>query len=247
MNGIQRLRTRIRAHGNTLARRWYLLVLTILCMGPVFYAAHVATGIYYVSADVLFLPPPAAVGGNSLRADPGRTVYYAAIVERQFNGEEGLSVPRSTSAPLYGTGIRSGYAVYLPNAGGQWQTNFNRPLITVEVVGETSQIVQEQLDGIVARLQTLALVPQLELGVKPESYISTEISPAKPNIAHMGIRNSRAEVALGLITVGLSIAVPLVGDRLIIIFERKFRRKTPADRPEEGPKAVAQGSLFHTS
>lgn len=221
MNTLQKLRHRIRTHGNILARRWYLVVLSIVCMLPVLYSAHAAGGVFYSHADVLFLPPPASVGGNSLRADPGRTVYYAAIVERQFNSERPDNIPRPTSAPLYGTGIQDGYAVYLPNAGGQWQSNFNKPALTVEVVGKTSSEVQKNMDQIVQRIQELARVPQKEMGIKSGSFIATELSPEKPSISYVGIRSSRAEGALVLLTIGIAIGVAHLGDGLISHFSRK--------------------------
>lgn len=242
MNTFQKLQHRIRTHGNILARRWYLVVLSIICMLPVLYSAHGAGGVFYSSADVLFLPPAASVGGNSLRADPGRTVYYAAIVERQFNGERQDNTPRPTSAPLYGTGIQNGYAVYLPNAGGQWQSNFNKPALTIEVVGETSSEVQNQMDQIVQQIQELAKVPQQEMGIKSGSYIATEISPERPSISYVGIRGSRAEGALVLLTLGIAIGVAHLGDGLITYFSRVRRRtlsskKSGADSPQPTNKA----------
>lgn len=238
MNGFQRFRQRIRNHGNILARRWYLVLIAIICMAPVLYAAHIATGVFYVTADVLFLPPPAAVGGNTLRADPGRTVYYAAVVERRFNGESPESVPRPTDAPLYGTGIRNGFAVYLPNAGGQWQSNFNKPVIRVEIVGEDSAVVQLEMDRIVHRIQELAVEPQHTMGVKPEAFITTEISPEKPIIAHVGIRNSRAEVALLLLTVGLAVGVAHVGDRISAFAKRQKGISGTEPIPRSGVRSM---------
>lgn len=202
------------------------MVLSVLCMIPVLYAAHLSAGVFYSSTDILFLPPPASVGGNSLRADPGRTVYYAAIVERQFNGEHPDNTPRPTSAPLYGTGIRNGYAVYLPNAGGQWQSNFNKPAIRVEVVGESDDQVQQQMADIVQEIRAMAKVPQDEMGVKPESYIATELSPEKPNVLYLGVRNSRAEFALILLTLGLGVGVAHIGDKLIGYFSSRRLRSS---------------------
>lgn len=202
------------------------MVFSVVCMIPFLYSAHVSGGVFYASTDVLFLPPPASVGGNSLRADPGRTVYYAAIVERQFNGEHPDNTPRPTSAPLYGTGVRNGYAVYLPNAGGQWQTNFNKAAIRVEVVGESGDQARQQMDDIVQKLRAMAKVPQDEMGVIPESYISTELSPEKPNVLYLGVRNSRAEFALIMLTLGLAIGVAHIGDGLIGYFSRHRMRSS---------------------
>jgi len=228
MNALSSLRNRIRLHGSIMLRRWYLVVVTLLCMAPLLYMAHEATGVYYTSVNLLFLPPPASVGGNSLRADPARTVYFAAVVERRFNGEDAALGLRSTDAPLYGTGIRSGHAVYLPNAGGQWQTNFNKPAIAIEVVGQSAAGVQQDLAAMTARIQVLARQPQVEMGIHPDSFITTELSPAVPNVTYVGVRNKKALAALGLLTVGMAIGVPQVGDRIIRAIGRRRARRSDA-------------------
>lgn len=151
-----------------------------------------------------------------------------------------MEVPRGTGAPLYGTGIRNGYAVFLPNAGGQWQSNFNKPAITVEIVGENSAEVQEQLNRIVLEIQTLAVEPQRKMGVRPESFISTELSPEKPSIAHIGIRNSRAEIALVLLTLGLAVAAPHIGDRLMNSVRRRRLGRKPSSSTLLEPREISR-------
>ncbi|MBP2411548.1 hypothetical protein JOF48_000347 [Arthrobacter stackebrandtii] len=225
MKLFKAIRRRLRRQGIIMVRRWYLTAAVLALMLPLLLAADHAGGVYYSTANLLFLPPPAAVGGNSLSADPGRTVYYAAMVERRFNADgRGIQVS-TTDAPLYSTGVRQGYKVYVPNAGGQWQTNFNRPLITVEVVGPSPEAVAGQFNAIVDRLDTLALAPQVDMGVKPVAYITTELAPAIPNIMYIGVRNKKALLILGLLTLGLVTGVPQLGDRAIRAIRRRRRHQ----------------------
>ncbi len=250
MKMIKAIRRRLRRQGIIMVRRWYLTVAVLAMMLPLLVAANDAGGVYYSTANLLFLPPPAAVGGNSLSADPGRTVYYAAMVERRFNADgRGVQVS-TTDSPLYSTGVRRGYKVYVPNAGGQWQTNFNRPLITVEVVGSSPAEVAGQFNAIVNRLDALAVAPQVDMGIKPEAYITTELAPAIPNIMYIGVRNKKALMILGALTLGLVTGVPQLGDRTIRAIRRRRRHRarqrtaveTDGTSDPDGPAATPQAS-----
>lgn len=233
------LRERLRKHKNVLVRRWYLIAATMLVLMPALIAVHNATGVYYSTASILFLPPASAVegGGNSLRADPGSTVYFAAVVERHFNqGAHAYEVPRPTSAPLYATGVRHGSAVYLPDQGGQWQTNFNKAEIRIEVVGTSEEEVLTKMSETIETLRVLAIRPQEEMGIWPESRITTETSPEKPAVAYAWIRNSRAEMTVAALIVGLSIGVANIGDSGLNARARRRAGREGANAPRPGSR-----------
>ncbi|MGP5220323.1 hypothetical protein [Arthrobacter rhombi] len=201
-------------------------------MTPVLVAAQGATGIYYLQADVVFLPPPQSVAGNSLRGEPGQTVYFAAMIDRQLAGEDPDPVPSTTDAPLYATGLRDAHSTFLPNNGGQWQTNFNRPVIAVEVVGETHTEVEADFERLLRRIEELRKKPQADMDVAADSYITTTLSPELPEVQYIGVRSKRAMVAFGIVALGASTGVTLVGDRLLESWKRR-RRRSRAARPEE--------------
>ena len=225
MNVLDGLRRRLRRSGFTIVRRWYVAAVVLATMLPVLYLAHVQTGIYYSSVNIIFLAPPQSVGGNSLRASSARTVYYAALIERLYTGQNSEPALSTTSSPLYGTGIRHGISVYVPNGGGQWQNSFNQPVITVEIVGESVSEVVSELDAVVVRIRDLAEQPQRDMGIKTDAYITTDLSPAVPNISYMDVRNGNAELALGVVTIGLVIGLPQVWDRMIRAIARYRRRR----------------------
>ena len=207
--------------GKKILRRRYLALCIILVMAPLVFTAGKVPGVYYSRADVLFLVPAGTAGGNLLQADPAQTLSFAAIIEHRVNAEEPSAAPRSTSAPLYGTGSRHSSVVYIPSSGGQWQMSFSRPVITVEVTGETSGEVASRLDHLVGRVTMLASSLQQQYGVEPAARITTDLSPSTPSVAYIPVRNSRADVALILITLGLAYALPTFIDRLI---RKKDRR-----------------------
>lgn len=236
------LRERLRRHRNVLVRRWYLIVATMIVLMPALLAVHNATGVYYSTASFLFLPPTSAVegGGNSLRADPGSTVYFAAVVERRFNqGAHAYDVPRPTSAPLYATGVQHGSAVYLPDQGGQWQTNFNKAEIRIEVVGTSEGEVLAKMHETIETLGVLSTRPQEEMGIWPESRITTETSPEKPAVGYAWIRNSRAEMTVAALILGLSVGAANVGDSVLNAISRKrLERRASASGKLLSPERV---------
>jgi hypothetical protein len=198
-----------------IALRWYLSPIVVLLMLPVVFAAGEAAGVYYTKADVLFVAPALSVSGNALQADPAETLSFASVTVHRFNADGGDTAPPSTSAPLYGSGIRTGHRVSRPRSGGQWQLSYDRPVITIEVVGESDEEVATERDHILNRISTLAKISQQEMGVKPAVYITTELARSTAFVTYVGVRNSRAEIALLFLTLGLAVGIPLTADRIL--------------------------------
>lgn len=228
-------------------------------MLPVLVAAHEGTGVYYSKTDVRFLPPM-PIQGNVFQADPLQVVPFASIVVHQFNADDHDESPRSTSAPLYGSGVRKGHIVYLPNSGSQWQASYSRAAITVEVVGESAEDVTAERDRIVKRISALAEATQLERDIGPPLRITTELDLSTAFVTYVGVRNGRAELALVFLTVSLVVGIPLAADPIIVRLQKVARsrpkthggtqRRLPASTPgAEGaggtspPGDVAQCAL----
>ncbi|NMR28209.1 hypothetical protein [Crystallibacter degradans] len=209
--------------GNALLRRWYVVAAVLLFMMPVIVQAQQAVGVYWTKVDLMFLPPPGASALNPLRADDGVTIPYAALVERSFNSLDHPPAIHTSGAPLYGTGIRSGYAVYLPNTGTQWESSFSRPAITLEVVQESPEEVLTVLAGLQQNLDRLAVTPQERMGVTPKARITTQLAPESPRVMYIDARNTRAVVALLVLTLSLAVATATMVDRLVLKRQREQR------------------------
>jgi len=237
------LRRRLRKGRNAIARRWYLALATVLIMLPFLSAASTASGVYYSKTDVLFLSPRAPGSGNALQEDPAQTLAFASVVTHRFNADAdadgGKTVPRSTSSPLYGSGIRSGYLVYIPSSGGQWQLSYSRPVITVEIVGEAMDEVIAERQRILDRISSLAKDSQQELGINPAANIITEPAPSVEFVSYVGVRNTTAILALALLTIGLAAGIPLSVDRALA-----GRGRAVAGPP---PRPVANGKEIEPS
>ena len=221
---------RLTRSSHVLLRRWYVIVAVLVALLPGMLYVHNASGVYYSTVNMTFLPPPGTVGGgNSLRAESGSTVYYAALVERTFSqGPNSIEVPHPTGAHLYATGVRHGISVYLPNAGGQWQTNFNVAELRIEVVGTSENEVMEKMTSTISMLKQLSGQPQVEIGVIDESWITTDISPAVPAVGFAWIRNGRAELAMVALMLGTALAAAKTADVIIAKLGIMRRRRIAA-------------------
>jgi hypothetical protein len=183
-----------------LARRWYLLLAVAVLTGFGALLVQNTTPVYSTEVNVMFLPPDGVLMDQS-----ESLIYFAAVVERQFNGGHPALKLSSNVATLYGAGVRNGYTVSLYDTGGQWQTNFNRPVLQVEVVDSGQAAVQSQLDAILARIDTIAVDTQKAAGVKPSLMIRGNVSPAPPVIVE--VRGSKWRAAAGIACLGLGIGV----------------------------------------
>lgn len=201
-------------NGAVVRRRGPWALFTIFLLFPAVFAVAQVQGVYYSRADVLFLPPSALFEGNLLQADPAQTLSFAAVVDRRINAEQPSTAPRTTSAPLYGTGARNSHSIYIPSSGGQWQLSFSRPVITVEVVADSSEKAAATLQNLVHRISELTSLLQGEKGIPDAAQITTELSPAVPSVTYVEVRKSQAMLAVLLVGIGLAVGAASMTRRL---------------------------------
>jgi hypothetical protein len=195
-----------------LLRRWYVLVvlgvLVVLAVGLI----PKTRGVYTAQTNIVFLPPS---NSNRLQDQTASSVQFAAIVERQFNGNRGNSPIALQSATLYGEGVRQGYTVTLHNDGGQWTNNFDKPDLSVEVVGSSPGQVASVVRSVTARVEKLAETIQIDENVAAAERIGTIQSPAVPQVTYIAASTTRAAVAslaLGFIA---SLLLTVLLDRIL--------------------------------
>lgn len=210
-----------------VVRRWYVTAVVVAsAVAAMFYARQV-TGVYYTSYNILFLAPPSVSAGNPLWTGSDGMVQYAGMVSRLTSNAVRQSEIAPTSAPLYGTGLRSTQRVYLPNAGNQWSTSFTQAAVTVEVVRPTPEQVRAAAASITRTVEREAAVPQQRLHVRRRVYITTELSPAEPVIQYIPARNSRAMMALALLAMGSAVLAANLVDQLLVHRLRNQRFRQP--------------------
>lgn len=199
-----------------LLRRWYAVLAVLICTAAVGILLPTTPGIYWGRATVLFTPPinPERIGNVLEGSDPS-LIYFAAAVEKTIEAGVPQVSLSSNAAALYGTGIRRGHDLTLINTGGQWQSNYNRPMIVVEVVAPTADAAQSDLDSLIAAVEQTAATMQRDAGAKPQKMIATEASPRNPQVGFVPGNRTRGIAALGALGIALSAAAAVAADRLL--------------------------------
>ncbi|MEO8219694.1 MAG: O-antigen ligase family protein [Specibacter sp.] len=220
--------TGVRRLGGSIRRRWYVALVVLLMFVPVALFARTAPGVYYAKFNIDFQAPAGATKGNALRTEASSIVNYAAIIQRQYEAVHPNASVLPTTAPLYGTGLRDAVAVYLPSAGGQWQTNFNSPTIAIEIVKESPGAVLATAEEITSVINAMVSEPQKALGVWEKSQITSERQPAQVSVNYFSVRSKYALGAIAALAVATAMATAIVVDRSIRQIRRmRSRKKAP--------------------
>ena len=161
---------------------------------------------------------------NTLYQTSDSVIATAGLLVSEFNATHDSPRLSSDDVTIVGAGITDGVLVRLPNAGGQWATNFNEPRIDVQVSGleevrsRTKQVVA-QLVGLLASRQAAAQVASAEL-------INAIPTPATPVVVPAHGSRSREYAGIGLLGVGLTFGTTLFVDQFLLRRRRRgFARR----------------------
>ncbi|MDN3310116.1 hypothetical protein QWJ90_04145 [Microbacterium oryzae] len=199
-----------------LARRWLVLLIGVLLTIGGATAALQVTGVYAARTVVTLLPPVGwAVGGNSLTDSAATMVAFARVVEASIDESLTGQLFASPDAPLYGAGVRKGEVVYVPNAGGQWAPNFNRPVLVIDVVGPTASYVTDRVVALTADVAEVIDERQDEYVVADDQRIGWKASPDIPEVFSVGPDRARMLGGIAALGVGVSLAAAVLVDVLV--------------------------------
>lgn len=200
-------------------RRWYIAAgFAIVTLGAVIVSLQVE-GVYSTKVDVVFLAPTALLG-NSLSETSDSLINFAAIVEREYNGNVSQARFSNPDATLYGAGVRDGHAVTLLDSGGQWKDSFTRPVLTAEVVGASESDVRATLQEVLDDINLVAAAQQDRASVDPAERITTLASPQVAVVTYADGSRTRAVAAIVLLGLG-------IGGVATALFDRLLSRGTP--------------------
>jgi len=206
-----------------LLRRWYVVLAGLAMTASAIFFCAERPGVYSTQTDVLFLIPTSAKNPNPVAAGSESLIATAGLVARIVS--EGQIDPSTASSgvTLTGEGIRQGYSIRLPNSGGQWANNFDRPVLDIQVAGPSEAWVRATLTVQIASINDSLRSLQEADGTGKENFIFTSATPAKPKIVYSNGEPKRAIAAifvLGMTLTGLA----AVG------FERLVQRRHPSTR-----------------
>lgn len=207
-----------------LRRQWLAGLAVLLITACSMLTVMRLPGVYQAQIDVLFLAPQHGTEVNSLQTVTGSLIATAGMIGRSVSGTaSGGLAPVSDGVTLIGQGVRDGTSIRLPNVGGQWAYNFNRPVLDVQAAGSSADQVLGRVEAMVERINAELLRRQQAAGVDPDKMIRTQLSPSTPSVFYEKGDRHRAAGATGLLGFGLGLAA-------IIVLDRRRHRLPSLDR-----------------
>jgi hypothetical protein len=234
---------------------------------------HGRPGLYFTEVNAIFLnPAPQTARGSAALDDAAPApvnpldgtnpdlISTAGVVARVLAQGASKSLSGSDSISLVGTGLTHGYTVTLPNSGGQWVYQFDRPVLDVQVVGRNPAEVQALLDTAMARIRSTLQAQEMQTGTTKDQMIRVFQNPQRPVIGEgLGDRRRATAVALMLGIMLTLTALHLLQDRVGPIRRavRYLRRRSgrrrdgdpvppPAPRPVRPVRPIQSAGRSHS-
>jgi hypothetical protein len=205
-----------------LRRRWYVTVAGLMVALVMVGVVHSLPGTYSSQVDVLFLQPD---DGNTYRVVTPGLIGLAGVVGQMANGGQDQVQTVSDDVLLAEEGVEHGYSVRLPNSGGQWANNFERPLLDVQVTGDSPQEVRARLDVVLGKIDADLMDLQDRAKVDPRYRVTTRLSPLSPPVLHNS--GSRVRALAGSLLLGIILTLTLA----VAVDTWALRRCPAASRP----------------
>ena len=198
-----------------LARRWALLLGLLLVTG--LSAVHLSSAhiVYWSETDVRFVAP-GPQNSNSLLTTTDSVIATAGLIATEYNDSNPGPRLSSDDVSIVDAGILDGVLVRLPNAGGQWATNFNEPRLDVQASGSDPEEVRARAVAAVASIERLLRQHQQDAHVVKTELIVPHASPAVPIVAEAVGSRVRALVVTAVVGSALSIGLVLYLDQLML-------------------------------
>jgi hypothetical protein len=167
-------------------RRRYVVVIGLILMmwGSSSLASVERT--YWVEVQLVFIPPGGASVANVSDQIVPSLINFAGIVQRRVTEAGNPAELPSSGATLYGSGVRDGYSITLPNSGTQWAASYSKPILVVQAVGGSPKAARETLNRVLTEVDVAATELQNAEGAPPESHVLIDRSPATPEVIDVG-------------------------------------------------------------
>lgn len=178
------------------------LVLTTAAMVYVF----VAPSVFWAQVDVVLLNPQSEGAPNTFQVTQTDAIIMAAIVQREVAGYPTARVA-SDDVTIVGQGLRDGTWYRVPNTGGQWANNFERPIVNIQVVSGTRDGAAQRLSEAVDRISESLRSRQEAAGVRPAARYGILTSPSE--VETRDGRGNRPAAAATTLVIGFLVSAAL--------------------------------------
>lgn len=206
-------------------------------------AAKDARGVYLAEVQVRFLPPASSDNPNVLAISSSSLVITAGAVQKVVDDHSGPRVADASNT-LASQGIRDGWAVSVPNTGGQWSNVFADPWLDVQAVGSTPAAVTSKATMLVARIDSVLSSMQQAAKVDRYNLITTQMSPESgPQLTYQGGSGKRAAAAALLLGVGVTTALTTLLRRRQRVVTASKPQLVPPPEPPLGRTQLVGGQV----
>ena len=175
----------------------------------------------FSKADIVFLAPISRINPNALAISPETLVATASVIQRDLDQARPRTRTSSPYVTLADQQILDGARVRVPDTGGQWQHNFSRPVLDVQVTGSSPDAVRAKVESLESLVNTQLGELQDASKVRPVNRITLRMSPSEPTVTALQGSPSRAMFAAFTIGSALTVVACAGADQL-----RSRRRRT---------------------
>jgi hypothetical protein len=206
-------------------RLWPMVLIGLALTGLVTVTVRNQPGAYSGHARVTILAPE-PFRGNAVAKTSDSLVALAGVVAYLAMGAGGDARSVSDQVTLLDEGVRDGYSIQQPNAGGQWVFNFQDAVLDVQSAGPTLERSQQQMDAALDSIYNS--LDKLQASVAPDQRVTVHLSQGDPAFTYDHGSTMRATLATVLLGLILTFATPMIAERII--------RTSPAPRTKRAPQ-----------
>ena len=163
--------------------------------------------------SVVLLPPEGGKG-NAIAPTTASLIATTGIVAHSVNGASEESQTVSSDLTLTSLGVERGWSVRQPNAGGQWDVNYEEARLDVKSSGRTVEEASAQMTEALTAIEDALTVLEVRRGVSERERIRLDLSPDRPVFIVQSGSRIRVMAGAGLAGLLMTIAVVLAADRL---------------------------------
>lgn len=215
-------------------RYFPVLLLGLLGTAGLAWWAATPTPVYFSQTDATFLAPISTKNPNSFTTPSDSLISLAGVIQREMDQADVGARTSSARVTLVDQGIFHGTRVKVPDNGGQWEHNYNRPVLDVQVTGSDRAEVTARALATQQTIERLVDERQAQAGVAPRNFIRVEMLPATPSVDLVSGRPTRAIGASILLGLSLSVVACTVTSQVHAWWRaRRPAKPEPAAAPAE--------------
>jgi len=218
--------------GDLLALGWRHRLVTVVCL------VLTAVALFFGSSpveswngrvSVVLLAPPSWTE-NAIATTTTSLIATTGIVARAVNGPRGELQTVSSDLTLTSMGVERGWSVRQPNAGGQWDVDYEEARLDVKSSGRTVEEAASQMAEALTAIDHALTVFQDGRHVTEDERVRLELSPDQPVFTVQS--GSRIRVLAGTGLAGLFVTTGMV-----LAAERRAKSRQSASKPRSANRA----------